>query len=252
MTERPTVDVMAIIVLRHSDVDGLGRLGEVLRSYAFVLDERRPDRDGAGAIPRDYDGVQGVISLGGPQNVGDQTEWLAVEQAYLRGAHERRVPVVGVCLGHQLIAAALGGEVGPAEAPEFGVSTVELSAAGQTDTVWAGVPWEAAVFQSHGHEVRRAPAGAAVLASSKACKVQAFRAGQRTYGFQAHIEVTPAGIEGYLAGEFGRGVCARLSLTEGDVRRAVAERADALARVSTRLCENIASFLFPPIKKLRP
>jgi len=119
---------MAIIVFQHDDRNAAGRLGLTLRDHGFKLDIRRLHR--GDAVPPDFDEVEGVLSLGGKPNVDDPRDmhpWMDAELAFLREAHARALPVVGICLGHQLIAAALGGEVAKADKPEAGFVRVRLT-----------------------------------------------------------------------------------------------------------------------------
>ena len=100
----------------------------------------------------------------------------------------------GICLGHQLLAEALGGRVGPAATPEIGILEVELTDAGRDSPLFAGFENRAACLQWHGAEVTHAPDGAAVLAASPACRVQAMAVGGRAFGIQYHLELTEATI----------------------------------------------------------
>jgi GMP synthase-like glutamine amidotransferase len=104
------------------------------------------------------------------------------------------MPVLGVCLGHQLLAEALGGEVGKASRAEVGLREVELTEAGRRSDFLAGVPERITCLQWHGAEVKRAPEGAQVLASSPVSAVQAFAVGDRALGLQFHVEITPATV----------------------------------------------------------
>jgi GMP synthase-like glutamine amidotransferase len=96
-------------------------------------------------------------------------------------------PYLGLCFGHQLLAQALGGQVGLMQGPpEVGIAQVPLVA----DPIFAGVPELCTCFQWHGAEVQRLPEGAVLLASSEACPIQAFRVGDFAYGLQFHMELT--------------------------------------------------------------
>lgn len=238
---------MAIIVFQHHDIGVPGRLGLTLRDHGFKLRVVRPDR--GEALPQDYDDVEGVVSMGGPQNVDDapgKWPWMAGEMAYLKGAHERQLPVIGVCLGHQMLAAALGGEVGPidpGQGPEMGFLPVEIGVAGHTDAVLAGIAWRSMQFQSHGREVKKLPAGAVALSSSARCKVQSFRAGLRSYGFQYHFEVDRAGVEKHVRAD---GECmAKAGLSVEEALRQADAHYPSFARLADRLCLNLATVLFP-------
>jgi GMP synthase-like glutamine amidotransferase len=167
----------------------------------------------------------------------DLHPWLKAEKAFIREAvRTRGLPYLGVCLGHQLLAAALAGEVGKAAVAEVGVMSVALNAAGLASPFFAGVAPHFNALQWHGAEVRRAPADATVLAHSPACAVQALAVGQRAFSFQFHVEVEPNTVNDWIAIPAYRD---SLTLTlgadgaDGFRRRASACMADfnALARI---------------------
>lgn len=231
---------MPIIVFQHSAENRPGRLGATLRDHGHRLDIRRLDR--GDEVPPDFDDVTGVITLGGPQNTDEDYPWMDAELAYLRGAHERQLPVVGVCLGAQLIAAALGGSVAPMSSPEIGYVALTLTPQGYVDTVLAGVAWECPVLSHHAREITTPPEGAAVLGKSEKCGAQVFRAGLRTYGFQYHFEADEA-----MALEIHR--------ASGDTSVSVAELTaqnnthyQTFARLADRVCVNIAAHLMPSVR----
>lgn len=235
---------MAIIVFQHHEIGRPGRLGATLRDHGLPLDVRLLF---AGAsVPADLDGVEGVVSLGGPQNVGDppgSAPWMQAEMEFLAAAHERALPIVGVCLGAQLLAAALGGEVAPMEQPEVGFQTVNLTGSGQTETMLAGVAWSSPQFCHHGREITKTPAGAVVLASSKQCRVQAFRIGMRSYGFQFHLEADQRMIR-ELSAE-AKDDLHRAGYTEDEIEQQIQAKHPEFARLADRICVNVAAFLMP-------
>jgi GMP synthase (glutamine-hydrolysing) len=244
---------MAIIVFQHSPLSAPGRLGATLRDHGLKLDIRRLDLLGARGVPPDFDNVHGVISLGGPQNVGESHPWMEAELAYLRKAHELQLPVVGVCLGAQLIAHALGGKVGPlgSEAEpkiEWGFTKVSINTFGQIETMLAGIPWDSHQFQAHGQEVKQLPPETTLLASSALCKVQAYRAGVRTYGFQYHFECDRAMIDSFIADSVGE--LKDSGLTPADVAAQADRHSEMFARSADRLSVNIATYLFPLQRKI--
>jgi len=181
---------MAILVFQHEPHETSARLGEVFNAYGHRLRTvRLHDGD---PLPPDLDDVDGVLSMGGSMNVdqADAHPWMKPEIDYLKAAHDADLPVIGVCLGAQLLAVALGGEVAPMEKPEIGWGPVTQSFFGTIDPVYAGIPWTTTQFHLHGQQITQPPPGGtpAPLASSTQCKCQAFKVGFRTYGFQYHFE----------------------------------------------------------------
>jgi GMP synthase (glutamine-hydrolysing) len=228
---------MSILVFQHGAHVGPVRLGRILRDHACTLDIRRLDLmssrpgDPRWRVPADFDGIDAVVSLGGEQNVGEDHPWMQAQIEYLREAHARQLPLVGICLGCQLIAHALGGKVGPMDQPELGFTAVTQHPIANTETILAGIPWSMPQFQAHGHEVKELPAGATLLQSSAACNVQSYRVGLRTYAFQYHFEFDRAAIDS-IAGDGARS-------SEFD------EFFPTFDRLSDRLCLNLAMYLFP-------
>ncbi|MCG3123018.1 MAG: Carbamoyl-phosphate synthase small chain [Phycisphaerales bacterium] len=236
---------MALVVFQHGDHVSPGRFGVTFRDHGFSLDIRRvdlPASAGGQPVPKDYDNVDGVLSLGGEQNIGDPHDWLDQEMAFIKGAHERNLPVIGICLGSQLIAQALGGKVEPMQTPEVGFHTVSINPTGQVDPLLAGIAWNSPQFCSHGYEIKQLPPGATLLASSKACKVQIFRAGLRTIGIQFHPECDRAMIDRFCS---GCTLMSRAGLTASDVAAQAQKHYEMFARLADRLCVNLATLLLP-------
>jgi GMP synthase (glutamine-hydrolysing) len=242
---------MPIIVLQHGAAQVPGRLGLTLRDHGKKLDLRRLDLPASKSsphVPVDFDGVDGVISLGGAPNVTDieRHPWMPAELEFLKEAHRRQLPIVGICLGHQLIAKALGGEVGVMDKPEFGMVRVDQHPVANTDTILAGVPWRSVQFQDHGQEVKTLPPGATVLQYSAGCKVQSFRVGLRTYGFQYHFEYDPAMIADAVRGATSE--FAATGQTRESVLADVKTHGESFSRLSDRLCVNLTSLMFPMVR----
>ena len=234
---------MPILVIQHSDRCRPGRLGRTLRDHAFKLDVVRPDQ--GDALPADLDEIDAVISLGGPQNVDERHAWIPREIELLRAAHERALPVIGVCLGHQLIAQALGGEVAPMEQPEVGFTDVSILPPGHTDTILTGIAWTTPQFQRHKYEVRTLPPGAQLLASSAKSKVQCFRAGMRTYGFQYHFEADRPMIDEMMSD--ARTDLHQSGLTTDEFARDLESNYPTFSRLADRLSINLATYLLPKV-----
>lgn len=217
-----------------------------LRDHAFKLDVRRvdiPESEGGAPVPTDLDDLHGLVVLGGGQSVDQPHAWMDRERDLIRMAHNAGLPVVGICLGAQLIAQALGGKVEKMDTPEVGFKKVRVLVPGQTETMLAGMPWESMQYLSHGWEITEAPPGAQLLASSDACKVQCFKAGHRTFAFQFHFELDRPGIEQLASDESA--LLAEAGLTPGEITSQIEEHYNRFAIIGDRLSVNLASYAFP-------
>ncbi|MCX6433268.1 MAG: type 1 glutamine amidotransferase [Actinobacteria bacterium] len=140
-------------------------------------------------------GVHGILSLGGVMGANDDVDapWLVQERALLVDAVERGVPVLGLCLGGQLLAAATGGTVELGPITEIGVVQVQRTVDGLRDPVMAqAVPYAGAdipAAQWHQDHITELPDGAVLLPTNAACRVQGFRVGDSAYGLQLHPEI---------------------------------------------------------------
>jgi GMP synthase (glutamine-hydrolysing) len=175
------------VVVQHLAPEGPGLIAEIAAEHTIALDVRRMDRGDALPPART---AGGVVVLGGPMGVyeADAHPHLVAEQRLLADACTLGLPVLGVCLGAQLLAAALGARVFRGPAPEIGFGTVTLTGEGVRDRVLGPSGPSFSVFHWHG-DTFDLPAGATLLASSGAYAHQAFRAGERAYGLQFHVEL---------------------------------------------------------------
>jgi GMP synthase-like glutamine amidotransferase len=183
-----------LLVVEPSDVDPVERLGEWLTQAGAELTVCRPAIDG---VPDSFDGSDGVVCMGGEMGAHDDADhpWLAALRSLLANAVSRRLPVLGVCLGGQLLAAATGGAVRrAADGPEVGTLLIAKRDAAAHDPLFAQLPLTPDVIQFHHDEIHRLPPGATRLASSPRYMNQAFRVGAAGYGLQCHIETSPATV----------------------------------------------------------
>jgi GMP synthase (glutamine-hydrolysing) len=180
-----------VLVVQHEQVEGLGTIAE---SLAEVEVEARYLRAFAGAtVPHEIGEASGLIVMGGSMGVYDAPRYpfLRDEMRLIESALRTATPILGICLGSQLLARVLGAEVAPAGQKEIGWFDITLSESAQSDPLWSGISRTFPAFHWHG-DVFPLPAGATHLASSAMTPRQAFRVG-RAYGLLFHLEVT-AGI----------------------------------------------------------
>ncbi|MGH3766942.1 MAG: type 1 glutamine amidotransferase [Pseudonocardiaceae bacterium] len=183
-----------LLVVQPSEVDPAERLGDWLADAGADLRGCQPARDG---VPETLDGVDAVVCLGGEMGAHDDADhpWLAALRSLLADAVVRRLPVLGVCLGGQLLAAATGGAVRRANGgPEAGTLLIAKRDAAAHDPLFAQLPLTPDVIQFHHDEIHRLPPGSTLLASSPRYPNQAFRVGAAGYGLQGHIETSPATV----------------------------------------------------------
>jgi GMP synthase (glutamine-hydrolysing) len=179
---------MNVLVLQHIACEPPGVYEDVLVDRGTTI--HRVELDEGERLPewREFDAI---VAMGGPMSVIDEDElpWLRAEKAVLAEAVRGGTPFFGACLGVQLLAASLGGEVAPGPAPEVGLLPVFLTDAAATDAVFADLPRELLTLQWHG-DTFSLPDGAVLLASSPAYPNQAFRWGRSAYGVQFHLELS--------------------------------------------------------------
>jgi len=187
-----------ILVLQHVHTESLGTISDALDSrglsYRYIRSYDGED------IPSDLGNAVGLAVMGGPMGVYEQEKYpfLTAEMKLIELALNRGVPVLGVCLGSQLLASVLGSVVAPGFDPEIGWAPIGLTEEAAVDRLLHSVDAEFMAFHWHS-DVFDLPADAVSLASSELTEHQAFRHGNNAYGFLFHMEVTDPMIREWTA-----------------------------------------------------
>jgi GMP synthase (glutamine-hydrolysing) len=192
------VDVLAVI---HGESVRSGVFGDVVRERGHGLEEWSLAWETP--LPRPLDAYGAVLVFGGAMHA-DQDEhhpWLREEDFFLQRLLDQHTPVLGICLGAQLLAKAAHAQVYPAEEAEVGWFAVELTEAGTDDPVLGRLPQTFEAFQWH-YYAHGVPAGAVELARNRVC-TQAFRLGDNAWGVQFHPEVTLQQVQSWVDEEKG-------------------------------------------------
>jgi hypothetical protein len=196
------------LVFQHIAVEHPGIFRELMRKDGIVWDT--VELDAGEPIPA-LSAYDALLVFGGPMD-------------------DMRRPFLGVCLGHQLLAAALGGIVGRMARPEVGVVSLRLTPAGRADPLFRGLAQPMTCVQWHGAEVKHLPEHASVLVENEACPIQAMRVYDHAYGLQYHIEVDERTIDEW--GEIPAYRCALEAIRgpggQAELKREVAQGTSAL------------------------
>jgi GMP synthase-like glutamine amidotransferase len=251
ITVKRSIGSRRVLVFQHLPVEDTGILGDLLREAGAALTVVELDK--GDPIPA-LDNFHLLLVMGGPMDVWqeDAHPWLREEKAAIRSwVLELGRPYLGVCLGHQLLAEALGGTVGLMDQPEVGVMAIELTSAAAEDPVFCAVPRRIAGLQWHGAQVLTLPPDSVLLASNSNCAIQAFRVGPCAWGVQFHVEVSDTkvpewaqipeyrdALEGLGMGDF---VWLKNSVGQNLISLRLASNA-----MFSRLCELVQSGVFQP------
>ncbi len=186
-----------ILVFQHVPFEPLGTLDPQLKRAGFRIRYVNFARDPL--QKPSLEGYAGLVVLGGPMNADDTDNYpnLATEVELIKEALDRDMQVLGICLGAQLLARALGGQVREGTTKEIGWYPVSLTQEGSADPVMSCFEGTETIFQWHNDYVEL-PEGATSLANSEICPIQAYKYGQNAYGFQFHLEVDEPLIERWL------------------------------------------------------
>ncbi len=181
---------MKFLVVQHISIEHPGIFCEFMHKGGVSWDT--VELDEGENIPA-LDSYDALLVMGGPMDVFEEDlfPWLKNEKKIIRHwVNDLHKPYLGICLGHQLLAASLDGKVCKMIEPEVGVMDVTLTKAGKVDRLMKGVSNSHSCLQWHGCEITKLPNAAEVLAKSKKCANQAIRVGNNAWGLQYHLEIT--------------------------------------------------------------
>ncbi|MGE0643851.1 MAG: type 1 glutamine amidotransferase [Nitrospira sp.] len=218
---------MRTVCLQHVPFEGPGAFAEALARRGVTREHYLVPEQG---LPSDAGDL--LIVMGGPMSVNDSNTWIAEETEFIKSALVAGTPVIGVCLGSQFMAKALGATVRPGQALEIGMTPVRLTDEGKRDPVFGLGPDTFQVFEWHG-EIFDLPKDCVVLAGSEIAPLQAFRFGDRAYGLLFHLEMEEGGIES-LCRECASDL-EKAQLTEQQVKSAALPQLPQLHQIADRL-----------------
>ena len=221
------------LVVRHLELEDIGTIASVLAKLQIpyrYLDVYRGE-----PVPSDVAGLSGLIVMGGPMGVyeADLYPFLTAEMNLIRDAMEHSFPVLGICLGSQLIAGALGARVYPGPHKEIGWHPVEVVK--RDDPLASGLPSTFPALHWHG-DTFDLPARAERLFRSRFYENQGFRFGRNVYALQFHFEIDAAMIDDWLADKgCQREIAAVPGLSAATIRADTQRNADGLERLSQQV-----------------
>jgi GMP synthase (glutamine-hydrolysing) len=233
---------MRLLSIVHEPTAGPGVFADACAERGVeMLTWRPPEEPGAPAL----DGLSAILAFGGAMHA-DQDErhpWLETERALLRAALDAGTPLLGVCLGSQLLAQAAGAEVGRSEQPEIGWHEVAITTEGTTDPVLAPMGAHFQAFQWHAYEFTLPP-GAVALACSEIC-LQAFRAGDAAWGIQFHAEVAHADALAWIDDAGDDPDAAAANIDAGKLRTETEDAIEAWNEAGRALCDRFLEVAAP-------
>ena len=187
--------MLPVLIIRHTATEGAGYFSEFLDQHTIPWQLLRIDT--GDALPARLNGYSGLCLMGGPMSVNDDLPWIVPELSLIREAVAQQIPVIGHCLGGQLLAKAMGGVVGANPVKEIGWGEVRVTNANAAAD-WVGDVQAMRVFHWHGETFTIPPSGVRILDSAH-CSNQAFILDDRHLGMQCHIEMTPQMIQTWCA-----------------------------------------------------
>lgn len=222
-----------VAIFRHVLTEGPGYFADFLDEQKVPWHLIRIDQ--GDAVPADASAYSGLVFMGGPMSVNDDLPWISKALALIRDAHTKDIPLLGHCLGGQLIAKALGGAVTKNLVKEIGWGQVSV-AGNDTARAWFGDIRQFDAFHWHG-ETFSLPPGAVHLLSSPHCTNQAYAIGKHL-GMQCHVEMTEPMIHDWCtagAGEIAASISSPAVQSAPAMQAQLAEKLPGLHRVAARL-----------------
>ncbi len=232
--------MLHVTCFQHIDCEGPGSLLDILKSKEVRLGIVKPFQ--GEPIPAHLG--DGLVVLGGPQGVYEEKQfpWMTEELNAVRKCLDASLPVLGVCLGSQMLAHAAGGRVYKGPSPEVGWYPITLTEEGRLDNLLLGLPREFNAFHWHG-DTFTLPAQASLLAGSAAYPHQIFKVGTNAYGFQCHLEVTEEMVKTWMAVYSKELAPQGGPIPPGPIEGRLAENARALRALAGQVFTRFAALL---------
>lgn len=183
---RPSVSDRPVLIVLHQETSTPGRVGQMLRAKGFRLDIRRPAL--GDSLPETTRGHAGVVIFGGPQSANEHEAFIRREIDFIDTPLKEGTPLLGICLGAQMLAKAIGGKVSPHPEGKVEIGYYDLLPTPEGERL---MEWPRKVYQWH-REGFETPRGTEILAKGHHYEEQAFRVGERAFGLQFHPELTLA------------------------------------------------------------
>ena len=233
-----------VLVVRHSPTEGPGTLAKHLRAAGVRVQPVALDR--GEPLPGSPETFAGIVLMGGTMSVNDPLPWIEPECELVRQAVEAGVPVLGICLGAQMIAKALGAAVGPNPVPEIGWYPVERLPEPAGDPWLDGLPSRFEVLHWHG-ETFELPEGARPILASERCPRQGFVLGGHVLALQCHVEMTAPMVRRWVADNRELLASGRPGISAAEeILDRLDERVADLARVAQPIFRRFAELVRQP------